>query len=98
MRRIAQDDGFSLMPGKNCQRMTEHLQSDLIGDPGFFFALSLWGERPWILSLIRSPIRSGASVGNDSSGHIGYFHTNDTSLRPTAPHECLTMSQAIAPN
>ena len=27
MRRIAQDDGFSLMPGKNCQRMTEHLQS-----------------------------------------------------------------------
>ncbi len=38
MRRIAQDDGFSLMPGKNCQRMTEHFQSptlvpDLIGDP-----------------------------------------------------------------
>ena len=27
LRRIAQDDGFSLMPGKNCQRMTEHIQS-----------------------------------------------------------------------
>ena len=27
MRRVAQDDSFSLMPGKNCQRMTEHLQS-----------------------------------------------------------------------
>ncbi len=30
MRRIAQDDGFSLMPGKNCQRMTEHLQSSTL--------------------------------------------------------------------
>ena len=44
MRRVAQDDSFSLMPSKNCQRMTEHLQfptpvpdliGDLIGDPGF---------------------------------------------------------------
>ena len=30
MRRIAQDDGFSLMPSKNCQRMTEHLQSPIL--------------------------------------------------------------------
>ena len=33
MRRIAQDDGFSLMPGENCQRMTEHLQSSLAKEP-----------------------------------------------------------------
>ena len=36
MRRIAQDDGFSLMPGKNCQRMTEHLQSPS-ATQGFLF-------------------------------------------------------------
>ena len=39
MRRIAQDDGFSLLPGKNCQRMTEHLQfpTFAIGNPEFCF-------------------------------------------------------------
>ena len=28
-------------------------------------------EVPWILSLLRSPIRSGTSVGNDREGKTG---------------------------
>ena len=65
MRRVAQDDSFSLMPSKNCQRMTEHLQSrrvpdligDLIGDPGFCPHVKK-GERFWIPD----------QVGDDSRG------------------------------
>ena len=48
MRRIAQDDGFSLMPGKNCQRMTEHLQSCESRNPGLLVVRKK-KQRHWIL-------------------------------------------------